>query len=393
MTSPAVVAGGGVAGAAVAIQLARGGCAVMLFERNAAAADKICGEFISGEACRDLEDLGLNLAALGAQPIGAVRLVRGRRIIEAALPFRACGLSRRVLDEALLDLASRAGAALRRGEMLVQAAPNGGGGMALTLADGAVGHASALFLATGKQDLRGVRRPAPDRPDDLVGFKLHYVLTPAQLHALLGHVEVMLFPEGYAGLQLVGAGLANLCLLVRRARLEQAGGTWEALLHDLRRTMPHLDARLDGAAPVFDRPLTISRVPYGFLHAPSATDPAGLWRLGDQAAVIPSFTGDGMAIALHSAGLAARMFLAGHGAPAYHRQLRADVAGPVRRATALYRLGRFGWGQAGIVAAARVFPFALRVVAALTRVKEGQGPALDPPQQPTRLRPTGRKAP
>ncbi len=265
--------------------------------------------------------------------------------------------------------------------------------MALTLADGAVGHASALFLATGKQDLRGVRRPPPDRPDDLVGFKLHYVLTPAQLQAVLGCVEVVLFPDGYAGLQLVGAGLANLCLLVRRARLERAGGTWEALLRDLRRTISHLDARLDGAAPVFDRPLTISRVPYGFLHAPSATDPAGLWRLGDQAAVIPSFTGDGMAIALHSAGLAARMFLAGQGAPAYHRRLREDVAGPVRRATALYRLGRFGWGQAGIVAAAGVFPFGLRAVAALTRVKEGQGPALDPPQQATRLRPTGRKAP
>ncbi len=378
MTLPIVVAGGGPAGAATATLLARAGRPVVLFERNAAAADKICGEFLSGGACRDLAALGLDLAALGAEPIRAVRLVRGRRVIETALPFLACGLSRRVLDEALLAQAAAAGVTLRRGQVLVQAVPEPSGRIALTLAHGALCRAEALFLATGKHDLRGVRRPVPERPDDLVGFKLHVALAPAQLRALRRCVEVVLFPDGYAGLQLVGAGRANLCLLVRRARLERVGGTWEALQHDLRRTSPHLAMRIDGAVPMFDRPLTISRVPYGFLHAPSADDPPALWRLGDQAAVIPSFTGDGMAIALHSAGLAARLFLAGQGAPAYHRRLREDVAGPVRRATALYRLGRLGLGQAGIVAAAGVFPVGLRIVAALTRVQQGQGSALDP---------------
>ncbi len=34
-----------------------------------------------------------------------------------------------------------------------------------------------------------------------------------------------------------------------------------------------------------------------------------MWALGDQAAVIPSFTGDGMSIALHSGCLAAAMYL------------------------------------------------------------------------------------
>ena len=43
--------------------------------------------------------------------------------------------------------------------------------------------------------------------------------------------------------------------------------------------------------------LAISPIPYGYL----ARRIAGLWRVGDQAAVIPSFTGDGISIALHSA--------------------------------------------------------------------------------------------
>jgi len=37
----------------------------------------------------------------------------------------------------------------------------------------------------------------------------------------------------------------------------------------------------------------------------------GLWCIGDQAAVIPSFSGDGIAIALHSARLGAECYLAG----------------------------------------------------------------------------------
>jgi flavin-dependent dehydrogenase len=365
-----VVAGGGLAGAAAALLLARAGRDVLLFERNAAATDKICGEFLSGEACGPLAALGVDIAALGAHPIRAVRLVRGRRTVAAALPFPAFGLSRRVLDEALLDRAAAAGAAVCRGQAIAQATSGAGGEIALTLADESVLCTETLFLAVGKHDLRGVRRPVPARPDDLVGFKQHFVLAPAQLAALRGTVEVMLFPDGYAGLQPVEGGRANLCLLVRRARLDRTGGTWDALLADLRRASPHLDARLDGAVPQFERPLTISRVPYGFLHAPSAADPPGLWRLGDQAAVIPSFTGDGMAIALHSAALAARLFLGGQGAQDYHRRLRTEIAGPVRRATALYRLGRWGPGQAGIMAAAGWFPAGLRLAAALTRVPE-----------------------
>lgn len=367
---PAVVAGGGVAGAAIATLLARAGRRVVLFERSAAAMDKICGEFLSGEACVHLAALGVDLAALGAQPIGAVRLVRGARMIEVALPFPAFGLSRRVLDEALLGHAAAAGAALYRGSAILHAGPAENGDITLALAHGATCRAGTMFLATGKHDVRGMRRPAENRPDDLVGFKLHYLLAPAQHHAVRGHVEVVLFHDGYAGLQLVEGGRANLCLLVARARLERTGGTWEALLADLRRSSPHLDARMDGAVPQFDRPLTISRVPFGFLHAAHVDDPAALWRLGDQAAVIPSFTGDGMAIALHSAALAARMFLTGQEAHAYHDRLRADIAGPVRRASALYRLGRWGPGQAGIMIAASLFPSGLRLAAALTRVPE-----------------------
>ena len=208
----------------------------------------------------------------------------------------------------------------------------------LSGAHGAATRADTLFLATGKHDLRGLRRKVSNVPD-LVGFMLALRLCEAPQSALAGNVEIVLLDRGYAGLQLVERGMANLCLLVERARLHDAGGDWDGLLDDLRRTEPHLRKRLAGAAAVTQRPLSIFRVPYGFLHKPGGADPPGVYRLGDQMGVIPSFTGDGMSIALHSAAVAVTVFLAGGSAAAYHCRIRQDIAGQIGRAGALYRPG------------------------------------------------------
>jgi flavin-dependent dehydrogenase len=370
--SPVVVAGGGPAGATAAALLARAGRPVLVLERATGPTEKVCGEFLSGEAAGVLAAAGFDLATLGGHPIGAVRLIRGDRCVTAALPFAAVGVSRGRLDEALLRHAARAGAEVRRGQTILRAEPVGRGAR-LTLADGAVHAAGTLFLATGKHDLRGLRRAAA--AEDLVGFKLHLALPPATLRALSGHVEIVLFPDAYAGLQRIEEERANLCLLVRRARLEAAGGTAESLLDDLMAANAHLRGRLAGAVPLLPRPLAIFRVPYGFVHAPAPDE--AVFRLGDQAAVIPSFTGDGMAIALHSAALAARTFLAGGDAATYHRRLRREAGRPVGRAWALYRIGARPAGQAALMAAARLWPGALRLAAAATRVarRGDPGPA------------------
>ena len=66
--------------------------------------------------------------------------------------------------------------------------------------------------------------------------------------------------------------------------------------------------------------------------------PPGLFRIGDQAAVIPSFTGEGIALALHSGLAAAAAILAGEDAAAF----QAALAPPQRRADALGRARRLG---------------------------------------------------
>ncbi|MDB5458934.1 MAG: putative electron transfer oxidoreductase, partial [Caulobacteraceae bacterium] len=123
--SGALVIGGGPAGAATAILLARAGRAVTLLERETGPHDKVCGEFISHEAAAYLSRLGLDLRALGAAPIRAARLAHGRGATEIALPFAAFSLSRRRLDEALLGLAQDAGVQLRRGVRARRLTPTG----------------------------------------------------------------------------------------------------------------------------------------------------------------------------------------------------------------------------------------------------------------------------
>jgi menaquinone-9 beta-reductase len=360
----AVVVGGGPAGAALAIRIARAGGRVTLCEREVGPVDKVCGEFLSREARLYIASLGLDLPALGAICIDEVRLCDRGRVTAVALPFSASSLSRRVLDEALLGAACRAGAVVRRGAKVVGLSRDGSR-WAARLADGEVISADAAFLATGKHDLRGHKRPAGAQAD-LVAFKLHWRLAARQAAELRGCVELVAFDGGYAGLQPIENGRANLCVLVRRGRLRALAHRWDDLLAAMVAESPHLAARLAGAEPSGSRPLALSPIPYG--HVQGRAD--GPWRLGDQAAVIPSFSGDGVSIALHSAGLAAATYFDGGDADAYQRRLAADVRWQVRLATVISQCLVRRPGRAALGVAARLWPGLVSALAVHTRVPD-----------------------
>lgn len=305
----------------------------LLIDRNRDAPDQLCGGFLGWDALAALEALGLDAVALGGKAIARVRVIAGGVTIEAALPHRAAGLSRRTLDAALLARAADAGAAIERGVVVRTLDPDA---RSLRLADGAELAADALFLATGKHDLRGAARPRGAGGADLaVGLRSRLTPTPALVAALEGVIELHVFRHGYAGLLLQEDGAANLCLSVAGSRFAAAGGTGDALLAALAEA-PRLAERLD-AATARTPWQAVAAVPYGWRAA--ATLP-GLFRLGDQAAVIASLAGDGVAIALASGRLAAAHHACGGAgaAQAYQRAFAGVarrpllVAGSLRRA-------------------------------------------------------------
>jgi flavin-dependent dehydrogenase len=356
-----LVIGGGLAGGMAALRLAEAGRGVMLMERERAAHHKVCGEFLSPEAVEYLFEAGVDPVSLGAVPIDRLRLSAGNKVREAPLPFRAMSLSRCVLDAALLARAATEGCIVRRGVAAARLTRNGDGWIAES-SDGAVQPARTVFLATGKHDLRGWSRPAGVQCD-LVGFKLHWSLNAAETEALRGCMDLFLFSGGYGGLALVENDAANLCLVVRRSRLRKLGG-WPEMLAALLEENAHIGRRLAGARALWERPLAISSIPYGYI----ATRNTGEWCLGDQAAVIPSFTGDGMAIALHSGALAAQMCLNGGCADQHQRMLRAQLRKGMWLATWLSRAMVTTAGRELAPFALAVLPQATGWIARSTRI-------------------------
>lgn len=121
-----------------------------------------------------------------------------------------------------------------------------------------------------------------------------------------------------------------------------------------------------------ERPLAIAGLPYGHIHAPTADDAPGLFRLGDQATVIASLTGDGVALALASASLATRVWSRrGNDAASYHRRLAHGAAGQMRLASLIHRVSRVEFAQPWLLRACRIWPSAMRLSASWTRVPSG----------------------
>ena len=361
-----IIIGGGPAGSAAAISLARAGHRPVLIERAAGPAEKVCGDFLSTDTIQIGRSLGVDPVALGGVPIRLMRLIHGERMAETALPFAALGLSRRVFDAALLRQAEREGAEVRAGQS-VRRLTWDGSRWTVGLADQTERTAMTVFQATGKHDLRDL--PRPHSPGDAVGMKMYFSLTPEASKRLEGAVELTLFSGGYAGMQHVEDGRCVLCIAVRRAPFQAVGGTWAGLIGSIEAGSRRFAALLQGARPLLPRPLAVAGIPYGYRARRAPPD--GLFRLGDQAAVIPSLTGDGMAIALHSGTTAAATWLTGGTAATYQQTMHRTLVRQMRLAGVLHRTGMSGPMQAAAVQAGQWFPGLLRQAASRTRLPSG----------------------
>ena len=351
-TAPLIV-GGGPAGSAAAIALARNGVRATLIERTTQAHDPVCGGFLGWDAIDALVRLGVNPWALGAHPITRLRIVAGGRVAETALPHRAAGLSRHVLDAALLARAAQAGAAVSRGVAARRLDEAG-----LHLADGACLAADSLFLATGKHELRGLQRDSGRRLR--VGLR---TTLPGQPD-LDGTIELHLLDGGYAGLLRQEDGRINLCLSIAGERLAAASGSPDLLLAALADGSPRLADRVATASGEWS---AVAAVPYGWR---ATTTTPGRFRIGDQAAVIASLAGDGIAIALASGRAAATAWLAGGAgaAPAFQHAFGHRAAWPVGAAEYLrHAAERPRWARPGLAMLA-MLPGSLRVAARMTRI-------------------------
>lgn len=360
------VLGGGPAGAATACALAARGQEVLLLERAAGPRHKVCGEFLSIETLASLTHLGIDPKALGASPVDRLAVSTPSGCCDAALPFRALSLSRFRLDQAILDRAAMLGAAVRQ-SVPVRIVEPLNTGWQLRCGGGETIRCRILVLATGKRALRGM---VDGRDGSRVGLKMHLRLTAKAAQTLAGRVELFLFRCGYAGLELVEDGVANLCLLLPAGVAADIGPGWTALCDFLTTTAPDLARRLDGAAALWERPRAVVCPAGGHLRRELPGPENPLYPVGDRLAHVPPFTGDGLAIALHSAAAAAEHICRNGSPAAYLAEMRRRIAPALCVAGAVSRLAASRVGSLMLISLGRRAPGLLQTIARRTRLPQ-----------------------
>jgi flavin-dependent dehydrogenase len=270
---PLEIIGGGLAGLSLGLALRRAGVPVTLHEAGEYPRHRVCGEFITGLSSATIARLGLESLLGDAMRHREIAWYIGeKRSRIQRLPSPALGLSRHVLDARLASAFVTAGGELLTRSRVTERAAKPG-----------------RIFTTG-------RRPG-DSP--WIGLKFH-----VENLALSRDLELHLGDQAYVGLARIENDRVNVCGLFRRRTLARKGP--ELLLAYLRAArLGSLAERLAAAQPDAASCCAVAAV--SFDRRVPADDRV---MLGDACAMIPPFTGNGMAMAFQSAELALDPLLA-----------------------------------------------------------------------------------
>jgi flavin-dependent dehydrogenase len=147
----------------------------------------------------------------------------------------------------------------------------------------------------GRFDQQLGRKFVRDRAHRNFGFKRHY-------HGDLSSIiELYSFRRGYLGVSPVEGGITNICGLVHATRIAHLKGRWDAFIEMVRAEEPRLESMYACYAPAQDA--FLSSEPVIFRGRSAVVD--GIFMIGDASGVIDPLTGNGMAMAMQSALVAA----------------------------------------------------------------------------------------
>ena len=295
-----IIVGGGLAGLTAAIHLARKGISTMLFERNRFPHHKVCGEYLSREVLPYLKELEIPFQDLKPADISRLLFSTSKgKAIETALPLGGFGLSRYALDQQLYFKALESGVHVVEASVTEVAFKDD---QFEVLAEEEKYTSRFVLAAYGK-------RSNLDKVLDRPFFK-----TPAPWLAVKSHYQNPSFPEdlvalhnfegGYCGLSRTETGAVNVCYLATYKSFKPHKNP-EVFRQEVLQKNPFLGTFFKESAPLFDQPLTIAQV--SFDSKLCVKD--HILFLGDAAGLIHPLCGNGMAMAIHCAKIAAELIL------------------------------------------------------------------------------------
>ena len=292
------VVGAGPAGAMVALELRRRGCAVLLLERQPFPRFKVCGACLNRAAQGALAHAGLGglVARAGAPPLTEVRLTGWGRTASVTL-HGSVALSREAMDQALVRAAVDEGVVFVHGASAsLGTVCNGARTLEVRGADGEQSlRARVVVSATGLQGLRSSAKvgPAPVatvRANSPIGVGA--VLEGGGSDYGPGAVHMVVGPAGYVGLVRQEDHRLNTAAAFDAEWVRQHGSPEQAVRAHLECAgMPRLPEGIHrgwkGTPPLTRRLLSLGE--------------ERLFLVGDAAGYVEPFTGEGMAWALWGA--------------------------------------------------------------------------------------------
>lgn len=295
-----LIIGGGLAGLVSAIHLSKAGLSVILIEKNEYPKHKVCGEFISNEVLPYLQHLDADPLTISAKKINRFLLSTTRgKTVEAKLPLGGFGISRYTLDHFLYQKAIENNCTVIQGAVtdisfsddLFRVTTKEGKELTAKIAIGAYGKRSNLDV---KLDREFIKNKSP-----FIGVKTHLKGDfPDDLVALHN------FKGGYCGVSQVENGNLNVCFLANYKTFQEYKNI-ETYKQEVLYNNKHLKAVFENSTPVFEQPLTISQVSFSNKSAVENH----ILMCGDAAGMIHPLCGNGMAMAIHSAKIAAELLV------------------------------------------------------------------------------------
>jgi len=310
--------GGGLAGLAAALDLAQRGHRVAVVERRRYPFHRVCGEYVSNEVLPYLRRLGADPAALAPAAIRRFALSSpAGRTLASPLDLGGFGVSRYLLDDFLYHLALAQGVEFIFATVADVAFDAAADLHTVHLADGRPLTARLVLGTYGKRSTldRQLGRAFFRQRSPYLGVK-HHLRLPGFARDV---IELHNFRDGYAGISAIEDDKLCFCYLTTRANLKASGGTVAALEGEVLARNPRLADILGHAERLYAQPEVINEISF----APKQPVEQHLLMVGDAAGLITPLCGNGMAMALHGAALAA---------PLASRFLRGELPRPALEA-------------------------------------------------------------
>lgn len=295
------IIGGGLAGLSLSILLAAKKYRVILFEKEKYPFHRVCGEYISLESWKFIEQtLGFNLSHLDLPIIKKLIISSPNgNAINANLDLGGFGVSRFFIDNELKKIAVANGVIVLEETKINDVTFNDESFLIkyrneeirCSVVAGTFGKRSNLDVKWSRDFIK----QKPGKLNNYLGVKYHI-----NTSFPVGTIALHNFKNGYCGISKIEGNTYCLCYLTTAQNLKENNNSIKVMEQNILYKNPFLKKIFTEAQFIFKEPVTISQISFD----QKSEIENHIFMVGDAGGMITPLCGNGMSMALHSSKIA-----------------------------------------------------------------------------------------